>query len=77
MEAAVTPHERNPTLHGPLEFDDYLTCRSCGRCLIVLRSEQPGILMRDLGICDIDDAPVDPDEKRTIDELECWKAREL
>lgn len=75
--SARTPHARNPILHGPSEGEDYLTCRTCGGCLTILRGEQPGILTRDLGVCVAEMEPVDPDEKRDIDELDCWKAREF
>lgn len=71
----MTRHGRNPILYGPREFEDYVTCRSCAECLTILQIEQPDILKRDIGMCRVDMEAVDPDEKRAIIELECWKAR--
>lgn len=73
----VTRHGRNPILYEPRELEDYLTCRSCSECLLILQSEQPDILKRDIGVCGVDMEAVDPDEKRAINELECWKARKF
>lgn len=73
----MTRHGRNPILYAPREFENYVTCRSCAECLLILQSEQPDILKRDIGVCGVDTEAVDPDEKREINELECWKARKF
>ena len=74
---AATPHGRNPILYGPREGADFVRCRSCGECLLVLQREQPGILKRDIGVCMLDMEAVDPDEKMAINERECWRARKF
>lgn len=71
---AVTPCERNPILHAPREGADYVTCRACRHCAVLLASEFPaGVLSRDAGLCD--GCYVDPDERRTGADAECWEPR--
>lgn len=71
-----TAHERNPTLHAPREGADYVRCRTCAKCLAILRSEAPWALSGDLGLCeDAGFAPVDLDEPRRGADAECWEQR--
>ena len=74
---ATTLHGRNPILYGPREGADFVRCRSCDECLLILQREQPGILKRDIGVCILDMEAVDPDEKMAINERECWRARQF
>lgn len=74
--AASPPRMANPVLRGLREGVDHLTCRTCGACEVVLASEAPWALVRDLGLCADDGlSPVDPDEPRRGADAECWRPR--
>lgn len=70
------PRMANPVLRGLREGVDHLTCRTCGACEVVLASEAPWALVRDIGLCADDGlSPVDPDEPRRGADAECWRPR--
>lgn len=72
----LRPRMANPVLRGLREGVDHLTCRTCGACEVVLASEAPWALVRDLGLCADDGlSPVDPDEPRRGADAECWRPR--
>lgn len=75
--SATTAHGRNPVLHATREFADYVRCRTCRHCTVLLACEFPdGVLNRDAGLCGCDGMSyVDPDEPRTGEDAECWEPR--
>lgn len=70
-------HERNPILHAARDSEDYVRCRTCEECAVILASELPEALRADAGMCMVDMEPVYPDEPRTGEDADCWREREL
>lgn len=69
----MTPHEDNPILHGPRRRVDYLLCRDCRSCSVASPKGHPGIVVRDIGWCVVLGEFVDPDERRSPEDVaECY-----
>ena len=75
----MTPHERNPILHAPAEYADYVTCRTCAKCdLYEVSLSCPccgADVSGDVGMCGERGDPVEVDDQRTGSDAECWVPR--
>lgn len=70
----MTPHERNPTLYAQRRRCDYLLCRDCGSCDVASAKTYPGIVVRDIGYCERRGEFVDPDERRSLEDVgDCYE----
>lgn len=72
----MTKHEENPILYAPKEGVDYVTCRTCNKC-IEYEAECTcphcqGIIQGEIGICLECGDQIDLDEPRTGADAECW-----